>query len=89
MFIIKPDLSAELRERVLKELAEVVTKNNGKISNQNIWAEKRKLAFSIKKYQEGIYYLMQFDIPPSEILNLRQTWKLSEDILRFQILKIK
>ena len=88
MFILKPDLSNEKREGVFKEITGVATKNNGKVINQQVWSDKRKLAFSIKKYQEGIYYLMEFDISPPDILKLKQAWNLNEDILRFQILKI-
>ena len=88
MCIIKPDLSNERKEDLFKEIANIIVKNNGKVIKQQVWSDVRSLAFSIKKYQEGIYYLLQFDINPLDILKLRQGWKLNEDILRFQILKI-
>jgi small subunit ribosomal protein S6 len=87
MFIVKPDLSDEKKESVFKDISNVVEKNKGKIINQQVWAQKRRFAFSIRKYNEGVYYLLQFDMDPSDIVKLRQTWKLNEDILRFQVLK--
>jgi len=88
MLIIKPDLSKEKKEEVFKDTTSVIAKNNGKIINQQVWADVRKLSYPIKKYQDGTYYLLQFDISASDIVNLKQAWKLNEDILRFQILKI-
>lgn len=88
MFIIKPDLGNEARDHVVKDITGMITKNSGKIVNQQIWAEKRKLAYSIKKYQDGTYYLLQFDIAASEIAKLKESWRLNENILRCQILNI-
>ena len=88
MFIVKSDLSSEKKEVLFKDIADIITKNDGKVINQKIWADKAKLAFSIKKQEEGTYYLMQFDINPLNITKLKQLWRLNEDILRFLILRM-
>lgn len=89
MFIVKPDLSDADKKLLFSQISDAVVKNNGSISQANIWSEKRKLYFSIKKYREGIYYLMNFIIAPDAVAKLKQIYKLNENILRVLITKTK
>lgn len=88
MFIIKPDLSEEDRKALLAQINDVVAKNEGKVLSGNIWSEKRKMYFTIKKYNEGVYYLMQFDAPPLSLTEMNRSYKLNENILRVLITRI-
>lgn len=89
MFIVKPDLSEEEKNTLFQQIQDAVIKLNGKVANANIWQEKRKLAYVIKKYQEGTYYLMHFSLKPLLVKDLRYTYKLNENILRVLITKIE
>ncbi|MBU0504145.1 MAG: 30S ribosomal protein S6 [Candidatus Omnitrophota bacterium] len=88
MFIIKPDLSEEDKKLVFEQIAEAITKNSGKISQAAVWSEKKKLAFSIKKFQEGTYYLVNFDLGTQALEKIRYAYKLNESIIRLLIIKI-
>ncbi len=83
MVIIKPDLSEEDKKTLFKQIDEVIIKNGGKITQSGIWAEKRKLYFPINKFMEGVYYLAAFTAPATAIKELRGTYKINENILRF------
>ena len=85
MFIIKPDLSDADKKSLFSQISDAVVKNNGNVSQANIWSEKRKLHFSIKKYREGVYYLVNFTIGTDAIAKLKHIYKLNEDILRVLI----
>lgn len=85
MFIIKPALSEEERKNLFNQISEAIVKNNGNVAKANIWGEKRKLYFPIKKQGEGIYYLVNFSAPPEAIAKLRYAYKLNENILRVLI----
>lgn len=87
MFIVKPDLSEEEKNALFQQIKDTVTKLNAKVTNANIWQEKRKLCYAIKKYQEGTYYLMHFSIDPLLVKDLRHAYKLNENILRVLITK--
>jgi small subunit ribosomal protein S6 len=87
MFILKPDLSEEERKNLLLQLNEAVTKNGGTILNSSIWAERKKLFFPLKRYHEGVYYLLNFSIEPKAISDIRQAYKLNENVLRTLITK--
>lgn len=85
MFIIKPDLLEEEKKTLFSQINDAVSKNNGSVSQGAVWLEKRKLYFPIKKYREGLYYLMNFSILPLAIKDIRHAYKLNENILRVLI----
>lgn len=88
MFIIKPDLSENDKKTLFTQINETVTKNKGNVLQAGIWSEKRKLYFPLKKYREGIYYLVNFSISdPTSIAQISQTYKLNENILRVLVIK--
>jgi small subunit ribosomal protein S6 len=82
MLIIKPDLSEEEKKNLFNQINEVITKNSGSVSSANIWQEKRKLCFTIKKQQEGTYYLVDFSGPREAVDKLKYAFKLNDNILR-------
>lgn len=82
MVIVRPDLSDEDKKTLFKQIDEAVTKNGGQISSSGVWAERRKFYFPINKFLEGIYYLAVFNAPPAAIKEMRNIYKLNENILR-------
>lgn len=82
MAIVKPDLSDEDKKTLFKQIDDAVAKNGGKITQSGVWAEKRKFYFPINKFMEGIYYLAAFTAPPEAVKEMRNTYKLNENILR-------
>jgi len=95
MFIIKPDLKDEEKTSVMKNIKEQISKHQGNITQDQIWAERRKLAYDIfpigggTRFKEGMYYLVNFDSDPLAIATLKTNYKLNENILRFLILKLE
>lgn len=87
MFIVKPDLKSEEKDKLLKQIDDEITKNQGKIDEAKVWAEKRELAYRIKKQDQGLYYLILFSLPPQNISKLKQLWKINDNILRFLVLR--
>jgi small subunit ribosomal protein S6 len=82
MFIVRPDLSEEERKALFNQINETVSKNQGSVSAGSVWSEKRKLYFPIKKYREGLYYLLVFSISAPSIKEITHAYKLNENILR-------
>lgn len=89
LFIVKPDLSEEDRKNLFSQIDDAVTKHQGSISQSGLWAERKKLFFPIKKQIEGVYYLMNFSLPPLAIKEIRHTYTLNENILRVLITKVE
>ena len=87
MFIVKPDLSEEEKKTIFGQINDAVTKNKGNVTYAAVWSERRKLIFPIKKYHEGIYYLMDFTLDPAIVVEIRRLYKLNENIIRVLITK--
>lgn len=88
MFIIKPDLSEDEKKALFNQIGDAVTKNQGNVSNGAIWMEKKKLYFPIRKYQEGVYYLLNFTLSPLVLKEISHAYNLNENILRVLFTKL-
>ena len=88
MFIVRPDLSEDERKAVLNQINDAVIKNSGNVLSSDIWLEKRKLCFKIKKYHEGAYYLVSFNIAGEAIKDIRHIYRLNESILRVLVSRV-
>lgn len=85
MVIVKPDLNDDEKKNLFTQINDAVTKLNGKITTSGVWSEKRKLFFPIKKYREGVYYLVNFTMDPATVNKVTVAYKLNENILRVLI----
>lgn len=85
MFILKTDLEKEKMQELLGQVNETIKKNKGEVSSAEIWAEKRRLVFTIKKQQEGTYYLVSFKADPLDIAKMNQEYRLNDNIVRVMI----
>jgi single-strand DNA-binding protein len=84
LFILKPDLKEEDAKNLTKAIAETITKNGGSIKKEENWG-KKQLAYAVKKFKDGLYYKVDFDIKPDSILKIESVYKLNLDILRAMI----
>jgi len=89
MFIVKPELNDNDKKTLFSQINDSVLKNNGTVAQASIWAERRKLFFPIRKYNEGVYYLMNFSISTDMITKLRGIYKLNENILRVLVTRVE
>jgi len=89
MFIVKPELGDTDKKALFSQLNDSVLKNNGTVAQGNVWAERRKLFFPIRRYNEGVYYLMNFTISTDMITKLKGIYKLNENILRVLITRLE
>ena len=87
MFIIKPDITPDAQAKVVELIKATITKNGGTIIVAEGWG-KRKLTHEIEKFKEGEYHRVEFEIEPKAILDLKQAYKLNEDIIR-EIITVK
>lgn len=84
--ILKPNLSDEVREKLLEQIKKIVEGAKGKIESQDLWG-KKTLAYSIKKEREGVYVYFILTLPEKEVLSLEEKIKIEEGILRHLLMK--
>ena len=88
MTIVNATLSQEEKDAIFKEATETVARNGGKVINNQVWLDRHKFTFVLKKCTQGTYYLINFDCPAANVLKIKQTLKLNEKVLRFLILRL-
>ena len=86
MFIAKPLEEAEVTP-IVEFISNLLTKNGAKIEKVDLWG-KRRLAYPVKKQNDGYYVLINFEIEPDAIFEIARVIKIREEILRHLIVKI-
>jgi small subunit ribosomal protein S6 len=85
MYIIKPDLDEEKLQAVIDKFSNIITADGGEIITADKWG-KRRLAYEIKDYREGIYILINFKGEVGTAQEIDRVMKINDDILRFMII---
>lgn len=85
--IVDAKLPNEEKENIRKEAVDAVTKSGGKVINSQVWLEKQRMTFPIKKCNEGTYYLINFEADGSANAGVRSILRINERVLRFAITK--
>ncbi len=85
MVIYHPDLSENEVNTENDKLLSLIKELNGKIIKTDYWG-KRTLVYPIKKRKEGTYFINYFALPVENIDKLERHYKISEKIIRFNIL---
>ncbi|ECK1948459.1 30S ribosomal protein S6 [Campylobacter lari] len=86
LFILKPTLTEEEVSAKLEFVKEVLTKNGAEIESV-VPMGTRKLAYKIKKYERGTYFVIYFKAPTNLIAELERVLRITEEVIRFLIVK--
>ena len=86
--IVRPTADDSLVEEIHNNITEIITSNGGSISEQGVW-QKRKLAYQIETFSEGIYSITTFEAPPTVPSELDRVLKISDDVIRHKVLKME
>ena len=88
VLIIDAKLASEIKETIRKEATDLINKHKGKIINSQIWLEKHKLTFPIKKCDEGTYYIINFEGDSGVVAKVKPILRINENILRFSFIRV-
>ncbi len=85
-FLISPTLEEEDTEKIITQMAGVISKMKGKMIKEDRWG-KRRLAYQIKKQEEAFYVFFHYEGDSAIPNELERRFKQSEAILRFLTVK--
>jgi len=85
MYVIKPDLEEEKLAEVVEKYNNLIANNKGEVVAADKWG-KRRLAYEINDYREGIYMLVNFKGEAETAAEIDRIMKISDEILRFMII---
>lgn len=81
-FVLSPTLSEEETTQFIQQMAEIVAQKKGRMVRQDIWG-KRRLAFPIKRFQEGVYVFFTYDGGGDVSVELERRFKQTDAVIRF------
>ena len=87
VFIVRQDASSSHVESVAQEAISVIKEFGGDITKTE-FCGLRNLAYPINKCKRGHYVLLNVISNPDGVKELERKFRLSEDVIRFLIIKV-
>ena len=85
IIIINPSVEEQGIKALIKKISDLINKD-GKVESVEELGKKR-LAYEIKKNKEGYYVLFNFEAKPSEISELERNYKITDEIMKFIVIR--
>ena len=86
MFILSTQLTDEEKQAKVKFVEETLAKSEAAEIKTEVWGE-RKLAYPIKKKENGYYVLTTFKIDGIKLAEVEARLNIEESILKYMIVK--
>lgn len=83
--IINPNLEAESIKALIEKISNLIN-SNGTVSSVEELG-KRKLAYEIKKLNEGYYVVLKFEAKPELITELERVYRITDEVIKFIVVK--
>lgn len=84
--IVKPDLEEAALKAELESVQELITKFGGNIEKIDDWG-KRRLAYEIKKFNEGFYSFITFTGNSETPIEIERRMRIKENVLRYLVVR--
>ena len=83
--IINPNLEAESIKALVEKISNLINSNGTVNSVEELG--KRKLAYEIKKLNEGYYVIVKFEAKPELITELERVYRITDEVMKFIVVK--
>ncbi|MEY3825719.1 MAG: hypothetical protein RLZZ148_531 [Cyanobacteriota bacterium] len=67
MYILRPDLSEDQVQQEISRYRDFLSENSAENITAKVWG-KRRLAYPIKRYSDGVYVLMNYEAEINPLL---------------------
>src|SRR6266568_7334756 len=82
MFIVRPDMTDEDLDKLISTLQAVVPPSGGSVQRIDKMG-KRRLAYTVRRFHEGIYVLMVVEGGGAVIHELERRLRVTEPVIKF------
>ncbi len=87
-FVLAPTLSEEEVEETVTSFTGVAEEKGAKVVNVDNWG-KRRLAFPVKKHEEGVYVVLTLQEEAVEaVKELERRFKVNDSVIRFLSIRV-
>ncbi len=86
MYILRPDLNDEMVDQAIQKYQALIKDNGGELLETQ-HRGKRRLAYEIQRFREGIYIQMNYKDGGPAVAGMERAMRLSEDVVRYLTVK--
>ena|SRR5581483_958693 len=87
MFVVRPDMLEEDQDKLISTLESAVSTSGGTVKNVERMG-KRRLAYVVRRFQDGIYLLMTLEGSGGVIHELERRLRVTEPVIKFLTVRI-
>ena len=87
VMVFSPAATEEEVAATMERVSNLITERSGSVSDREDWGVRR-LAYPIEHFREGNYVLTRFALNAKDVLELDNTLKASENVLRHLVAKV-
>lgn len=87
VIIVNPNVDEEGIKALEKKFTDIIN-NDGKLEKIDNLG-KRKLAYEVKKNNEGIYLVLTFEANAELIEELQRNYRITDEVIKFIVIKIE
>ena len=87
VIIINPAVEEERIKELTTKFTDMINKD-GKVEKADNLG-KKKLAYPVKKNQEGYYVVFYFTANPSIIAELERNYRITDDVIKFMTINVE
>lgn len=82
MFILRPDLEEAESDKLIETFSGYVTGGGGTVKSTEKMG-RRRLAYTVRKFNDGFYVLLIVEAPASLIAEIERRLRVSEQVIKF------
>jgi small subunit ribosomal protein S6 len=87
MFIVRPDMPEEEQDKLVSTLESVVTSSGGAVQKVERMG-KRRLAYAVRRFHDGIYILLAVEGAGGMIHELERRLRVTEPVIKFLTVRV-
>jgi small subunit ribosomal protein S6 len=84
--VVSPDVGDEGFPATIERVSKFIQDRGGEVKDVDEWG-RRRLAYPIRRFNEGFYAVFHFGFDPTEVRPLERNLDLAEDVLRHLVVK--
>ena len=88
IYILRPDIDADNAEKLGTRLADVITREQGRLTKVETWG-RRRLAYDITKHRRGVYVYLRFLGGGRVVSELERNLRLTDGVLKYQTVLLR
>ena len=86
MIVLDPNLDEAATEALNTRIQNLIKQRGGTVESVEPWGRKR-LAYPIGRYGDGVYVLTRMQLPPNAAVEIERQLKLTESVIRHLLVR--